>query len=225
MVSHVVDLLHPRVYIPSAMRFFNTPLATAVLAAASGAALLAQQPAKPPLPKGQMPELGRPTKVGDELPLFDFDGYFVGKWTFEWDMPEGALGESGQVTGTTIYKVIEPGKVYQADTDAKGPGGAFTIHEQITYRKEEKTISREVTDSRGMTYSQTGTIGGDLGGIYNILLDGTPFSYNGHRVRIKQTIRTMSPFNYKVATSVSVDEGPFRNYGNPWWRKDAAAAK
>ena len=23
----------------------------------------------------------------------------------------------------------------------------------------------------------------------------------------------------------SVDGGPFRNYGNPWWRKDAAASK
>ena len=66
------------------------------------------------LPKGQMPELGRPTKVDDELPLFNFDDYFTGKWTFEWDMPDGALGESGQVTGTTVYKVIEPGKAYQA---------------------------------------------------------------------------------------------------------------
>ena len=33
----------------------------------------------------------------------------------------------------------------------------------------------------------------------------------------------MSPFNYKVATTVSVDGGPFRNYGNPWWRKDTTA--
>ena len=47
------------------------------------------------LPKGQMPELGRPTKVGDELPLFNFDGYFPGTWTFEWDMPEGPLGRVG----------------------------------------------------------------------------------------------------------------------------------
>ena len=180
---------------------------------------------KQTLPKGQMPELGRPTKVDDVPPLFDFDAYFIGKWTFEWDMPEGALGESGTVTGTTTYKVIEPGKIYQADTDATGPGGAFTIRERIAYQKAEKTISREVTDSRGLSYAQTGTIGGDLGGIYNILLDGTPFTYHGHSVRIKQTIRTMSPFNYKVATTVSNDGGPFRNYGNPWWRKDMAAAQ
>jgi hypothetical protein len=36
-------------------------------------------------------------------------------------------------------------------------------------------------------------------------------------------MRLLSPLNYKVATTLSVDGGPFRNYGNPWWRKDAAA--
>ena len=172
------------------------------------------------LPKGQMPELGRPTKVDDQLPLFNFDDYFTGKWTFEWDMPEGPLGESGQVTGTTIYKVIEPGKAYQADTEATGPGGAFKIRETFAYQKEQKMLTRQITDSRGFAYTQSGPIGGDLGGIYNILFDGSAFTINGHGVRIKQTVRTLSPFNYKVATSVSVDGGPFKNYGNPWWRKE-----
>jgi hypothetical protein len=203
------------------MRLPFAPLAVVGLAATIGATMTAQQT----LPKGQMPELGRPTKVGDELPLFDFDGYFTGKWTFEWDMPEGVLGESGRVTGTTTYKVIEAGTSYQADTDATGPGGAFTVRETFGYQKENKTISRQVTDSRGFSYTQSGTIGGDLGGIYNLLLESSPFTYSGHSVRIKHTLRTMSPFNYKVATSVSVDGGPFRNYGNPWWRKDTTAAK
>jgi len=199
---------------------------TSLAVIALTASITAQTPAdKPQLPKGQMPQLGRPTKVGDELPLFDFDAYFAGTWTFEWDMPEGVLGESGKITGTTVYKVIEPGKIYRADTDATGPGGAFSVHEQIAYQQEAKTISRQISDSRGFAYSQSGTIGGDLGGIYNILLDSAPFALNGHTVRIKQAIRTMSPFNYKVATSVSVDDGPYRNYGNPWWRKDTTAAK
>src|SRR4051794_40417854 len=105
------------------MRVHFTIAASVFAATIFAAAARAQQP----LPKGQMPELGRPTKVTDELPLFNFDAYFPGTWTFEWDMPEGALGESGQATGTTTYKVIEPGKIYQADSDGKGPGGAFTI--------------------------------------------------------------------------------------------------
>ena len=81
-------------------------------------------------------------------------------------------------------------------------------------------LTRQITDSRGFAYTQSGPIGGDLGGIYNILFDGSAFTINGHSVRIKQTVRTLSPFNYKVATSVSVDGGPFKNYGNPWWRKE-----
>ena len=180
------------------------------------------QDQKPPLPKGQMPELGRPTKVDDQLPLFSFDDYFPGKWTFEWDMPEGPLGESGKVTGTTVYKIIDAGKFYQADTDATGPGGAFRVRELIAYNKEAKALSRHVTDGRGFSFLQLATVGGDLGGIYNIFFDGSPFTYNGKAVRIKHALRLLSPLNYKVATTVSVDGGPFKNYGNPWWRKDAS---
>jgi hypothetical protein len=176
-------------------------------------------------PKGQMPELGRPTKVTDDLPLLNFDGYFPGTWTFEWDMPEGPLGPSGHVTGTTIYKVIDAGKSYVADTEAAGPGGPFTIHEAITYQKDNKALSREVTDSRGFAYRQNATIGGDLGGIYNIFFESTPFTVAGQAVRVKHTLRLLSPLNYRVATAVSVDGGPFRNYGNPWWRKSTTATK
>jgi hypothetical protein len=183
------------------------------------------QDQKTQLPKGQMPDLGRPTKVGDELPLFGFDDYFSGTWTFEWDMPEGPLGESGKITGTTVYKVIGAGKFYQADTDATGPGGAFKVRELIAYNKEAKALSRYVTDSRGFSFLQLATIGGDLGGIYNIFFESSPFTYNGATIRIKHALRLLSPFNYKVATAVSVNGGPFQNYGNPWWRKDTTSAK
>jgi len=61
-----------------------------VLAAA--VTLFAQQ-AAPQAPKGQMPELGRPTQTTDTVPLFNFDEYFLGgKWTFEWLVPESPLG-------------------------------------------------------------------------------------------------------------------------------------
>jgi hypothetical protein len=183
------------------------------------------QPDKPQLPKGQMPDLGRPTKVDDALPPLNADDYFTGSWTFEWDVPEGPLGESGRISGTTTYKVIEPGKFYQADTDATGPGGAFTVHELIAYQQDHKALSRYVTDSRGFSYLQLATIGGDLGGIYNIFYDSSPFTYHGKTIRIKHAVRLLSPYNYKVATSVSADGGPFRNYGNPWWRKNASGAE
>src|SRR5437763_6734085 len=120
-------------------------------------------PPQTPLPKGQMPDLGRPTKVGDELPLFNFDEYFSGKWNFEWDVPEGPLGPAGRITGMTVYKIIEAGKFYEANTEAAGPGGVFRQHEVIAYQKENKTASRYVTDSRGFSFLQAATIGGDLG--------------------------------------------------------------
>ncbi len=179
---------------------------------------------KPPLPKGQMPDLGRPTKVGDEQPPFNFDAYFLGTWTFEWDAPEGPLGPSGRITGTTIYKPID-GKFYEANTEAMGPGGAFKIREVIAYHKDYKALARQVTDSRGFSFLQIGTIGGDLGGIFDIYYESSPFTYNGATIRIKHALRLLSPFNYKVATTVSVNGGPFRNYGNPWWRKDPTVTK
>jgi hypothetical protein len=196
-------------------------LCAAVLGAALlTSAVLAGQTA--PLPKGQMPDLGRPTKGDDQLPLFNFDEYFPGTWTFEWDVPEGALGPSGRITGTTIYKAIDAGKFYEATTDATGPAGAFKLREMIAYQKDNKTLARHVADSRGFAFLQAGTIGGDLGGLYTIYFDGSPFTYNGKSVRIKHAMRLLSPLNYKVSTTVSVNGGPFTNYGNPWWRKDPA---
>jgi hypothetical protein len=95
-----------------------------------------------------MPDLGRPTKSEDQVPDFNFDEYFPGKWTFEWDVPEGPLGPAGRITGTTIYKPVD-GRFYEATTDATGPGGAFKLRELIAYHKEYKALAREVTDSRG----------------------------------------------------------------------------
>ena len=200
----------------------NVAISAALGVALIIATLRAQQPA-PQLPKGQMPDLGRPTKVDDQLPPFDFDAYFPGKWSFEWDVPDGPLGPAGRITGTTVYTAVD-GRFYEATTEASGPGGAFTLRELIAYHKEYKALSRYVADSRGFSYLQIGTIGGDLGGYYNIYFESSPFTHAGKTLRIKHAMRLLSPLNYKVATTVSVDGGPFRNYGNPWWRKDAAAA-
>ena len=183
-----------------------------------------QQPPKPQLPRGQMPELGRPTQGDDPLPPFNFDDYFLGKWTFEWDVPEGPLGPSGRITGTTVYTATD-GKFYEARTDAAGVWGNFSVRETIAYHKEYKALARQVTDSRGFSFMQIGTIGGDLGGLFNIYLESSPFTFNGKSIRIKHALRLLSPYNYKVGTTVSVDGGPFMNYGNPWWRKDPAGVR
>jgi hypothetical protein len=190
----------------------------AVVLMVSGAAAQTP-PAQTPKPRGQMPDLGRTTKGDDKVPLFDFDAYFPGKWTFEWDVPESPIGPAGRIEGSTVYEKIDDG-VYEAITTATGPSGPITIKERIAYQREQRTISRDVSDSRGFAYRQTGTIGGDLGGLFNIYLESDPFKANGKSVRLKHAMRLTSPLAYRVSTTVAVDGGAFVNYGTPWWRKD-----
>lgn len=198
----------------------TTVLLALALLLAGASATDAQQPsADPNQTRGQAPDRGRPTRHDDEQPLLDFDTYFIGSpWTFEWDVPETPLGQSGSITGTTVYTALGGGK-YQAKTDAEGPDGKFTVTETFTYEKEQKRMSRHVVDSRGFSFDETATIGSDLGGFYNILFESAPFKAGGHTVKIKHTMRLNAPLAYRVSTSLSVDEGPFTNFGNPWWRK------
>ena len=166
-----------------------------------------------------MPDLGRPTRPGDVAPPLNFGEYFLGSWSFEWDVPEGPLGPSGRITGITTYKKVDE-KSFEADTEANGPAGTFKMHEVITYDRDQKMLSRRITDSRGFSFTQSAPVSGDAGGIYYVYLESSPFSYNGHTIRIKHNLRLLSPLNYRVAVSVSDNGGPFVNYGNPWWRKN-----
>jgi hypothetical protein len=172
------------------------------------------------VPKGQMPVLGRPTDGNkDAVPLFDFDTYFLGKWTFEWSMPESPLGPAGPYSGTTTVSKLD-GRFYEAVTEGEGPSGPFKQRELIAFHQENKVMARQVTDSRGFSYMQFGPVGGDLGGIYNIHFDSAPFTVNGKSVRVRHVMHLLSPLNYRVASSISVDGAPFTNLGTPWWRKN-----
>jgi hypothetical protein len=35
-------------------------------------------------------------------------------------------------------------------------------------------------------------------------------------------MRLLSPFNFRVQFTLSTGNGPFTNFGNPWWRKETA---
>jgi hypothetical protein len=198
-------------------RFLMRWLALAVFALA-GAVAAAQPPTPPQPPRGQMPDLGRHTQADDQVPLFDFDAYFIGKWNFEWDMPEGPFGPAGRVEGTTVYTSAGAG-VFDALTEATGPSGKIVVKERIRYDRPGKTLTREGEDSRGFKYSQTGTIGGDLGGFFTIYLESAPFPVNGKPVRVKHAMRLTAPLAHRVSIMVAERDGAFRNYGTPWWRK------
>jgi hypothetical protein len=169
--------------------------------------------------RGQMPDLGRPTRGNDSLPLFDFDAYFLGTWKFDWDVPDGPLGPAGRISGTTTYRALAAG-FYEARTEAAGPAGPVRVDETIAYRRDYKTLARAVADSRGFSFLQIGPIGGDLGGYYNIYFESAPFRHNGKLLRVKTAMHLVSPLNYRVATTLSEDGGPFMNYGTTWWRKN-----
>jgi hypothetical protein len=171
-----------------------------------------------------MPDLGRPTQESDQVPLFSFTDYCPGTWEFEWFVPESPLGPAGEITGTTTYTVVDE-RFHRAETKAAGPAGPFTVTEHIAYVKEKHTVARFVSDSRGFSYHQVATVGGDLGGFYYMHFESEPFSFNGHTLRIRDSLRLVSPVNFRVSTTVSVDGGPFRNFGNPWWRKPVVGAK
>jgi hypothetical protein len=193
------------------------------LAAATLAVPLGAQQNKPQLPKSQIPDLGRPTRITDEVPLFDFDGYFTGKWTFEWDAPEGVLGPAGTIKGSIVYKHVD-GPFFEAVTTAAGPGGPIAIKESIAYRKDGKTAARSITDSRGYSYQQIASVGGDLGGYFNLYYEGSPFTLKGKTIRIKNALRLTAPLRYRNTVTVSTDGGPFVNYGSAWFEKSTTGS-
>lgn len=172
-------------------------------------------------PKSQVPTLGRPTKPDDPAPLLDFWLYFKGDWNVTWDYPEGPLGPADVLSGTTVY-TQKSATTFEAVTTAEVTSGAVTIREVFEYDRDSHALTRTVTDSRGFSYTQKGTVNGDLGGQFTIRLESAPFTVKGQTVRLNSVMRLLSPLNYRTQYTLSVDGGPFTNYGNPWWRKESS---
>ncbi len=175
-------------------------------------ALLAQAPQDPP--KGLMPNLGRPTKPEDVVPLLDFDKYFVGSWTFEADAPDSVLGPGGVSTGTVTYRKLADG-FYEAITKGKNESGAFTVTETIAYHREQKVAFRHVTDSRGYSYTQMADVGGNIGGDYRLFFKSAPFTHRGRAIRLNHTIYLAAPLAFRIDVEVAEGEAEFVHM-SPW---------
>src|SRR5918993_6045710 len=146
-------------------------------------AALLQTPTQVPLkepPKGLMPNLGRPTKADDVVPLLDFDKYFPGQWRFVADAPDSVLGPGGEVSGTVTYRKTGDG-FYEARYEGKSESGPFTITETIAYHREQKVAFRHVTDSRGYAYTQMAEVGGNIGGDFPVVFPNGPVRYQGQQ--------------------------------------------
>lgn len=173
----------------------------------------AQVPLKDP-PKGLMPNLGRPTKADDVVPLLDFDQYFLGNWRFAADAPDSVLGAGGEISGTVSYRKIGDG-FYEVRYEGKSDSGKFTITETIAYHREQKVAFRHVVDSRGYTYTQMAEVGGNIGGDYRLFFQSAPFNYKGKQLRLNHTVYLAAPLTFRVDVEVAEGTGPFIHM-SPW---------
>ena len=173
----------------------------------------AQVPLKEP-PKGLMPNLGRPTKADDVVPLLDFDQYFLGNWRFAADAPDSVLGAGGEISGSVSYRKIGDG-FYEARYEGKSESGKFTITETIAYHREQKVAFRHVVDSRGYTYTQMAEVGGNIGGDYRLFFQSAPFGYKGKQLRLNHTVYLAAPLTFRVDVEVAEGTGPFIHM-SPW---------
>jgi hypothetical protein len=166
----------------------------------------------------------RPTEPTDPMPPPNLD-YFVGAWSFEWNVPESPLGPAGKIKGTETYRKTSDGS-YESEIVGEGPAGAIKGRAMTRYNEKERTITRSETGIFAVALVKSGSIGGDLGGYYTIFWETAPVKKDGKTVRLKGKTLMLSPANYRLQVQISVDGGPYTNFGNPWFRKvDAKPAQ
>jgi len=172
-------------------------------------ALLFQQPAQ---------KQSRPTEPTDPMPPPNLD-YFIGSWSFDWNVPESPLGPAGKMKGTETFKKILNGQKYESEIQGDGPEGSFQGRAVTSYDEKEKTVSRYEILTYGLPTYKSGTIGGDLGGYYTIYWESAPLKKSGKTIKLKGKTQMLSPAHYRVFVDISVDDGPFTSLGNTWFRK------
>ena len=161
------------------------------------------------------------TTLNNDAPVpFDPD-YMVGRWKYDYETSESALGPGGQVSATETVQHVE-GCVYEGATQGKGPAGAFTIKSTIVYDPANHYMVVLERDSRGFDLLKTGHVGGDSGGFFTHHWEAAPFTVKGKRVRLKGTTFMASPGNYRVRDQISEGDDPFVNLGTVWVQRQGA---
>jgi hypothetical protein len=163
-------------------------------------------------------QTSRPTDPKDPMPPPNLD-YFLGAWSFDWNVPESPLGPAGKMKGTETYKKILSGQKYESVIEGEGPEGTFQGRALISYDEKEKIVSRYEIFSYGVSALKSGPIGGDLGGYYTIHWETPPFKRDGKVIKLKGKTQMLSPAYYRLSLEISVDGGPYTSLGNPWFRK------
>ena len=146
--------------------------------------------------------------------------YFVGTWLFEWNVPESPLGPAGKMKGKETYTKSPKEGTYESKIEGDGPSGAIKGQATTVYKEKERIVTRSESGFLGAPITSTGPIGGDLGGYYTIHWETAPVNKGGKTIRLKGKTLMLSPAHYRLQVTISVDGGPFTNYGSAWFRKE-----
>jgi hypothetical protein len=165
--------------------------------------------------------LKRTTLNNDAEAPFDPD-YLVGRWTFDSDLPESALGPGGEISATETVEHAN-GCLYESTTQAKGPAGAFTIKSTLVYDPSAHYMVIHEHDSRGFEVLKYGRVGGDSGGFYTHHWEAVPFTFKGKKVSLKGSTFMASPGNYRERTQISEGDDPFINLGTVWVKRQGTS--
>ena len=148
---------------------------------------------------------------GDDPEPFD-PHFFVGTWEFEGVLPESPLGEAGEFYGTETVRHVE-GCTYESRTTATLAGSSLTITSRLIYDRRVKYLVRIDDDSRGFEVLKVGVLRGDPGGYSSHHWEAPVIDVGGSEVRLRGRTYITSPFAIRDRTEISVDGGPFTNYG------------
>lgn len=162
----------------------------------------------------------RPTQPDDPMPPPNMD-YFLGTWSFDWNVPESLLGPGGKIKGTETYK--KKLSSYESEIEGEGPVGPFKGRALTSYSEADKVVHRRESGLFGLSVVKKGPIGGDLGGYYTIYWESEPIKKDGKVVKLKGKTLMLSPAHYRLQVEISVDGGPFTSLGSAWFRKAGAA--
>ena len=157
------------------------------------------------------------TDGGDDAQRFD-PAYFLGTWNIEGVIPESALGESVDFTGTETVRHIE-GCTYESTITGMMSGEAITITSLMVYDRQMRYLIRLEDDSRGYQFLKAGRVGGDPGGFFSHHWAAPAVTNQGTRVRLRGRTLITSPYVYRIQSRISEDAGPFINYGTTWWER------
>ena len=168
--------------------------------------------------------LRRPTvgveREGDDPAPFD-PHYLVGAWNIEGVLPESPLAPSGYFVGTETVRHVG-GCTYASTVEASVDDAPVSIEALMVYDRRAKYLVRIEDDSRGFRLVKLGRVGGDPGGYFSHHWETAPITREDSDIRLRGRTYMTSPFAYQVRTRVSIDGGPFVNFGSVWWERAEA---